>query len=144
MRLSLLNAEIGSTNGSELDLLEAIMNYTTKKMRPEITDDDSTALVALNRGNGDCWDYSLVFTALCRAHGIPARIIINDWPDEDATGHAIVEAFVTELGWVPFDPVNIDTRYTTFDKTDTDLIYLTCKDHSEFLGGGRFLCRLRL
>jgi len=132
------NAQLKSTDGSQIQLLKEIMNYTLKKMTPKITDDESTALTALQQGYGDCWEYSAIFTALCRAHGIPARIIISDWPDNEASGHAIVEVFVDDLGWVPFDPVNIDTHYTTFNEIDTDLIYLTCNDHSDILSGGDY------
>lgn len=118
-------AQIRSTDGSELDLVQALMNYTTKNMRPKDTDGQASSLEAIHKGSGDCWDYSVIFTSLCRAHGIPARVITLDCADSEASGHAIVEVFLSDLGWVPFDPVNTDTRYVTFNRLENNFIYLS-------------------
>lgn len=119
------DADISPTDDSEIALVKALMNYTLKKMKPELSHDTIGSLVAINRGYGDCWEYSLVFASLCRAHGIPARVVTGDCADEEATGHAIVEVFLSDMGWVPFDPVNTDTRYVTFNRLENDFIYLS-------------------
>lgn len=51
---------------------------------------------------GDCTQYSLLFTALCRAIGIPARTLTCEW----LTGgkHVLAEFFLQGYGWVPVDP----------------------------------------
>ncbi len=37
------------------------------------------AKFALENGYGECGDYSALFTALCRAAGIPARTVVGRW-----------------------------------------------------------------
>jgi len=118
-------AQIRSTDGSELDLVKALMNYTTKNMRPKEVDGLIGSLEAINKGYGDCWEYSIIFTSLCRAHGIPARVMTLDYTDREASGHAIAEVYLSDLGWVPFDPVNTDTRYVTFNRLTNEFIYLS-------------------
>jgi transglutaminase-like putative cysteine protease len=63
---------------------------------------------------GDCKDFSSAFVMLCRASGIPARLVIGFAPgDFDAASgtriiklkntHAWGEIYFPSYGWVPFD-----------------------------------------
>ena len=78
------------------------------------------ALAALQHGEGVCEDYAALFTALCRASGIPARVVYG-YTDPTGTGeifqlasgdilslrgyrHAWVEFFLEGEGWLPADP----------------------------------------
>ncbi|GGE42066.1 transglutaminase [Agaricicola taiwanensis] len=75
------------------------------------TDTTTTAAEAFAMRRGVCQDLSHVFIAAARSIGIPARYVsgyfrrIDGVVDQEA-GHAWVEAYVTGLGWVGFDPAN--------------------------------------
>ncbi len=90
------------------DLARNIYHYVLDTMTPEDTPDLYTASQALGRKRGDCEDYSLLMTALCRAKGIPARIALGFMRTTTDTAHAWVEVYLDDYGWVPMDPVNGD------------------------------------
>jgi len=60
---------------------------------------------------GVCQDLSHIFIACARSLGIPARYIggyllrSDDTPHQEA-GHAWIETYIKDLGWVGFDPAN--------------------------------------
>ena len=77
----------------------------------EPTDVSTTAAQAFTARHGVCQDLSHVFIAAARSQGIPARYIGGYMFREDGqvhqeAGHAWVEAYVRDLGWVGFDPAN--------------------------------------
>ena len=45
--------------------------FTLEKQSPEIS--DTTAVEILKERRGDCSEHAVLFVALCRAAGIPAR-----------------------------------------------------------------------
>ncbi|MBN2380916.1 transglutaminase domain-containing protein [candidate division WOR-3 bacterium] len=51
---------------------------------------------------GDCGEFSVVFCALCRSVGIPARTVTCVWLDRP--GHQWAEILLPGYGWVPVDP----------------------------------------
>lgn len=69
------------------------------------------AQCALVRRQGDCGEYAVLFTALCRAAGIPARPvygwIIAPWL---STPHAWAEVWLGAHGWCPVD-ANLAREY---------------------------------
>jgi transglutaminase-like putative cysteine protease len=71
----------------------------------------TTAAEAFALRRGVCQDLTHIFIAACRSLGVPARYVggyfrRNDGVSEQDAGHAWVEAFVPELGWIAFDPAN--------------------------------------
>ena len=68
---------------------------------------------ACRRLRTDCGGFSLVFTAACRANGIPARLLVGQWFKTEGAGdaleqtgrqaHVIAEFFDPALGWIPED-----------------------------------------
>ncbi|MGD8399358.1 MAG: transglutaminase-like domain-containing protein [Bacillota bacterium] len=73
-----------------------------------------SALRTLQRRSGNCEDFSLLYIALCRAAGLPARFV-NGFRFEPAElkkgvndlsglGHAWVEINLSGIGWVPVEP----------------------------------------
>lgn len=65
----------------------------------------------LQKGKGVCTDYSILYTALCRAAGIPAKFvqglpvfsILSEGKGELPYGHAWVEIKLPGYGWIPID-----------------------------------------
>jgi len=59
---------------------------------------------SLPRKTGDCGEYSLIFTALCRSAGIPARIANGHWCCKAKMNyHVWNEFYLPNYGWVPAD-----------------------------------------
>ncbi len=50
---------------------------------------------------GDCGEFSVVFTALCRTVGIPARTVTCVW--FTGSGHQWAEILLPPYGWIPVD-----------------------------------------
>jgi len=65
---------------------------------------DRGILHSLPRGTGDCGEYSLIFVALCRSVGIPARVVNGHWCCKAKKNyHVWNEFFLPGYGWVPAD-----------------------------------------
>ena len=66
----------------------------------------------VQRGAGECRAWSMLFTGLCRAAGVPARhlwglVIIppdKEHPRGKIRSHAWAEVYLTGAGWIPVDP----------------------------------------
>ena len=58
----------------------------------------------LPRRTGDCGSYSLIFTGLCRAVGIPARVANGHWCCKAKKNyHVWNEFYLPGYGWIPAD-----------------------------------------
>ena len=65
----------------------------------------------LPRGTGDCGSYSLIFVALCRSVGIPARVANGHWCCKAKKNyHVWNEFYLPNYGWIPAD--STDGRIT--------------------------------
>lgn len=65
----------------------------------------------LERRRGSCTEFAYLFSALCRATGIPTRLVgasifpaRSRAPFVDGGHHRWVQAWLPDLGWVDFDP----------------------------------------
>ncbi len=59
---------------------------------------------SLPRRTGDCGEYSLIFAALCRAAGIPARVANGHWCCKAKQNyHVWNEFYLPNYGWIPAD-----------------------------------------
>lgn len=79
-----------------------------------------SAAATLKGLRGDCGQYSLLFTAMCRSLGIPARTVTNVWLDGGGR-HRYAEFHVEPYGWLPADPASaqaLTEGRTVFDATD--------------------------
>jgi hypothetical protein len=83
-----------------LDRIERLFQATRRHVN-YVEGEFAGALAGLRTGRGDCEEYSCLFIALCRASGVPARLV-------RAPSHAWAEVALstpdTELVWVPGDP----------------------------------------
>ena len=98
---------------SQLDLLHELI----RGLNSEITFDTdpthvgTTAAEAFALKRGVCQDITHIYIGAARHLGIPARYVSgyfrrSDGVIEQDAGHAWVEAYVKDLGWVGFDPTN--------------------------------------
>lgn len=78
------------------------------------------AITGLSTGRGDCAVYSFLFSALCRATGIPARalaghvIFMNDY----ISMHFWAEFYLPKYGWIPIDANYGDVQVEGFKPKD--------------------------
>lgn len=72
---------------------------------------DTPAEQACAAGHGVCQDFAHVFVAAARQAGLPARYVSGHLFRRDGqvvqpAAHAWAEAWIADLGWTAFDPVN--------------------------------------
>ena len=83
----------------------AIYNYILKNIEYRTKPSSSSVLQNMNDGQGDSYTYSILFTALCRAAGIPARpaaglLVYNN---KQSINHYWSEFYLEGFGWIPVD-----------------------------------------
>jgi transglutaminase-like putative cysteine protease len=96
-----------------LALLHGLMTALNQEITfdTDPTHSATTAAEAFALRRGVCQDLTHIFIAAARQLGIPARYVgghfyrVDGVTAQDA-GHAWVEAYVENLGWVGFDPTN--------------------------------------
>ena len=64
----------------------------------------------VERGHAECRGYTMLFAALCRAAGVPARPVwgIVFFP-KSFSSHNWDEVYIAGVGWVPVDPQKAET-----------------------------------
>lgn len=77
----------------------------------EATQVDTAAEQACAAGHGVCQDFAHIFIAVARRLGIPARYVSGHLFRRDGqlvqeAAHAWAEAWIEDLGWTAFDPLN--------------------------------------
>jgi transglutaminase-like putative cysteine protease len=95
-----------------LDRAHSLMNAIFERLQfdTDATDSTTSAVDAFEAGHGVCQDFTHIYIACARHLGTPARYVSGylHKPDqiEQNAGHAWVETFIDELGWVSFDVTN--------------------------------------
>jgi transglutaminase superfamily protein/tetratricopeptide repeat protein len=84
-------------------------NITYRHDTKSITElDFKTVDDILERGHAECRGYTVLFVALCRAAGVPARpvwgVALVPGGKPDYASHNWAEVYVGGVGWVPVDP----------------------------------------
>ena len=102
-----------AAGSDSLSLLHGLMNALNREIKfdtsPTVSTTTAAESFALRRGV--CQDLTHIYIAAARQLGIPARYVgghfyrVDGVTAQDA-GHAWVEAYVENLGWVGFDPTN--------------------------------------
>ncbi|HHU36508.1 MAG TPA: hypothetical protein GXZ47_04675 [Treponema sp.] len=115
----------------------------------EHDDPNRSVIEALSEQTGSAWDMAILFTALCRASGIPAIPIAGMVVDanRESRVHWWAEFYLENFGWVPVDPAlgtgnpfptaqenptewyfgNMDPYHIVFDRGWTDQKPMTQK-----------------
>ncbi len=62
---------------------------------------ERSAKTTLLRRNGDCGQYSILFTAMCRSLEIPTRVVSGFWINGGQ--HRWAEFYIEGEGWIPVD-----------------------------------------
>ena len=85
--------------------------HAAMRFDAEATEADTSAEHACAEGHGVCQDFAQILASAARLNGIPARYVSGhlfrrDGAHDQSAAHAWAEAWIEELGWVGFDPVN--------------------------------------
>jgi transglutaminase-like putative cysteine protease len=85
--------------------------YTNTHRQLRLEGAAQTATETLESRRGACRDLTVLFLAVCRAHGVAARFVSGyqgqeQSPDGKRHLHAWPEVFVPELGWLGYDPTH--------------------------------------
>lgn len=118
-----LAGQLARAGGGPLALALRIAERTRTLIRYDANSPtrNQGALAALLSGSGVCEEYATLFTALCRAAGLPARVVHGFARDRDSaqaawTGiadagvslapyrHAWAEVYIAGQGWFAVDP----------------------------------------
>lgn len=99
--------------GGEIERLHRLVGRIHDGLRFDTgaTEVETRAEQAAAEGHGVCQDFAHIFIAVARLSGIPARYVSGhlfrrDGQKDQEAAHAWTEAWVEDLGWVAFDPVN--------------------------------------
>ncbi|MGH6740044.1 MAG: transglutaminase family protein [Bradyrhizobium sp.] len=119
---------------SESDALGFLHTLMTQVNEHMTFDEDPTtsgtsAIEAFGGKRGVCQDYAHIFIACARSGGVPARFVSghflrSDGTVDQAAGHAWAEAYVSDLGWIGFDPANCICTTETHARVAIGLDYL--------------------
>lgn len=123
----LSNSIVGPTNISVIEKAEKIYNWVSSNIiyNGSLLPQEMGASWAYNNSQGDCSEYSSLMITLLRIQDIPARKVTgflisnnpatrpqvgNSWSfyssdlGSNILGHAWVEYYVPEIGWIACDP----------------------------------------
>jgi transglutaminase-like putative cysteine protease len=103
----------GNAEKGRLDLLHSLLSRLHEDVAYDAdpTHAATTAAEAFALRRGVCQDLSHIFLAAARCRGIPSRYVggylrRSDGVVAQEAGHAWVESFVADLGWIAFDPAH--------------------------------------
>jgi len=141
--ISLSNSIVNPTD-NPVEKARKIFDWVISNIDYEVQNDEIGAFEAYNQGIGDCSDFSDLFITLLRIQGIPARkitgfLITNEVSHQpkvgnqysfdlnfdgasltassnnEILGHAWVEYFVPDIGWIACDPTWGDGYFNHID-----------------------------
>ncbi len=115
-----LSRELTQHATTEFQAVTAIINYMADNTRYVYNPSRYDALSTLRTGSGNCTNSAHLSAALLRAAGIPARVVGGTTLDKQLKvpmdgvrslvqtmgkgGHAWIEAYFPDLGWLSYDP----------------------------------------
>ena len=116
------------------EIVSNIYKYLNDNMTYTFVTGAPSAIAALRSKHGRCVHYAAAIVALCRAKGIPARVVTGDILRDKNTPHTWVEVYYDEYGWVNYDPTVLPSythhyyngKYLKSERTviNTNLYYI--------------------
>ncbi len=100
---------------------ENIYNYLLKNLEYSLKPASTLITENINSGEGDSYTYSVLFAAMCRAAGIPARPVagVLIYNNKQSINHYWAEFYLEGYGWIPVDPALGDgARFGNFPLAD--------------------------
>ena len=116
-RVDALSHALGGAGRSRLAIVTALWNYLIEELmcgmvHYDRVDAEAPGDWALDAGWYDCQLGSSLFVAMCRAQGIPARIMSGYMLYRLAPGfHYWTEVWIDGQGWIPFDFLTWDLSH---------------------------------
>lgn len=116
-----LATEIVGNASDPVEKAQLIVDWMGRNVRSSYAANASTATSVLEQRDGDCTEHALLFTALARAAGVPARqtggVVYADDPSPLFAWHAWAEIH-DGRGWISVDPmwrqVRVDPTHIQF------------------------------
>lgn len=118
--ISSLARKLTSGAKTEHEAVQAILNWVADNVKYTYNPPEYDAIYTLRSGRGNCQNFAHLSMALLRASGIPARIVggislKRQWKipvggesylvqDMGQGGHAWLEIYFPDLGWLSYDP----------------------------------------
>jgi len=99
-------AEIVAAASSDREKVNRLLDWVYKTLRKNLTSNAATASQVLARKAGDCTEHALLFAALARAQGVPAR---------RASGLVYMGDEVHRFGWHEWNEVILDGHWVQVD-----------------------------
>ncbi|NLX94985.1 MAG: transglutaminase domain-containing protein [Rhodopirellula sp.] len=86
-----------------VEIARAAYDWVLENVEYQLIEGFGGAAWCLEKGHGECGDYSALFVALCRAAGVPARLVSGFWADRTDGWHCWAEFLLPEGQWIPVD-----------------------------------------
>lgn len=111
--------QLTANSKTENEAVSAILNWVSDNVKYIYNPPQYDAIHTLKTGTGNCQNFAHLSMALLRAAGIPARIVggislKRQWKvpiengylvqDQGQGGHAWMEIYFSDLGWLSYDP----------------------------------------
>ena len=137
---------------NDSDLLETLLDINWTIFREYEYKQGATTVLTnayetLENRRGVCQDFAILFIALARLLGIPARYVCgylytgprNTNQVQSEASHAWVQLYLPELGWTGFDPTNGCITQTAHVRVAVGRSYIdaTPTGGTIYLGGGK-------
>lgn len=128
-------------DSDRVSTVKQLYDYVADNIRYVNFQRELGAAKVLQRKQGACTEYSDLFVALCRAKGIPARVVkgfVTEPVNSPSPKHAWAEVYLKKYGWVPFDPTYGDVMQKTirdnrFENLKPIYIYLSSIRNDELM-----------
>ncbi|MGG1246713.1 transglutaminase-like domain-containing protein [Bacillus spizizenii] len=88
---------------SKRDQAKAIFRYIVTHYKYKYPPKSRGVKSFLRFKNGDCAEFSFLFSSLCRSLGIPTRTLFGSWSFGNMNGHAWNEIYLEDEGWIAVD-----------------------------------------
>src|SRR4029077_9845699 len=113
-----------------VDRAAALLMRLSSAMRPLARHTEGTASQVLAGTAASSTEMTYTYVALCRAAGLPARLVSTYYGNNPQQGfadegdHLTLEVFTRERGWVPADPGHYGAKAMAAQEPPPDRIAL--------------------